>query len=224
MPIALESFSPEWLYLVGDTFHSLRAAINLYKDQVARSVIDAIRQMAVRGTRVIMLPGNHDWQFAERQTFELWKIVPHAFHTTTRGERWLVSHGDIFDRWSSLSSSSLGKRLASCLYPALVSAGNRLQLLGVSPPHFTSHWCSYWKMRIDSTLRHADKFRDYMLTLASEHGCDGVICGHIHQPDLKRFGKFTYVNCGDWVEHCSIAVEMTDGELKVVRSTYRQKR
>ena len=48
-------------------------------------------------------------------------------------------------------------------------------------------------------------------------GFDGIICGHIHRPNLRRAGKVTYCNIGDWVESCSALIEDCEGELHLWR-------
>ena len=46
---------------------------------------------------------------------------------------------------------------------------------------------------------------------------DGVICGHIHHPVIRKFDdNLLYVNCGDWVESCTAAVEHFDGQLEII--------
>jgi hypothetical protein len=49
---------------------------------------------------------------------------------------------------------------------------------------------------------------------------DGVVCGHIHKPELREIGGLTYANCGDWVESCTALVEHEDGRLEIVRWPY----
>jgi UDP-2,3-diacylglucosamine pyrophosphatase LpxH len=46
---------------------------------------------------------------------------------------------------------------------------------------------------------------------------DGVICGHIHTPVVKRLGRILYLNCGDWVDNCTAIVEHLDGRMALVR-------
>ena len=45
---------------------------------------------------------------------------------------------------------------------------------------------------------------------------DGVVCGHIHHPEIREINGVTYCNDGDWVESLSALVETMDGELKLV--------
>jgi predicted phosphodiesterase len=46
--------------------------------------------------------------------------------------------------------------------------------------------------------------------------CDGIICGHIHQPALKEMDGVLYMNSGDWVESLTALVETLEGEWKIV--------
>jgi UDP-2,3-diacylglucosamine pyrophosphatase LpxH len=52
---------------------------------------------------------------------------------------------------------------------------------------------------------------------AARHGVDAVMCGHIHQPVIRRIGAIQYLNTGDWVESCSAILEHLDGSLELVR-------
>jgi len=45
---------------------------------------------------------------------------------------------------------------------------------------------------------------------------DGVICGHIHLPEIKKIGKYSYMNSGDFVENFSALVETHNGEWKII--------
>ena len=44
----------------------------------------------------------------------------------------------------------------------------------------------------------------------------GVVCGHIHHPEVTTIGAVQYANSGDWVESCSAVVEDQQGQLEVV--------
>jgi UDP-2,3-diacylglucosamine pyrophosphatase LpxH len=39
--------------------------------------------------------------------------------------------------------------------------------------------------------------------MATKKGCNGVICGHIHQPADRIINGKRYLNSGDWVENMS---------------------
>ena len=47
-------------------------------------------------------------------------------------------------------------------------------------------------------------------------GYEGVICGHIHTPEIKQVDGITYMNDGDWVESCTALVEHHDGRFELI--------
>ena len=55
-----------------------------------------------------------------------------------------------------------------------------------------------------------------MVKEASRRGCDGVVCGHIHKPELKTINNKIYANDGDWVESITALVEHQNGELEII--------
>jgi UDP-2,3-diacylglucosamine pyrophosphatase LpxH len=56
---------------------------------------------------------------------------------------------------------------------------------------------------------------------ARRRGYDGVLCGHIHRPEIREINGILYCNDGDWVESLSAIVETYSGELKVIHWPYR---
>jgi UDP-2,3-diacylglucosamine pyrophosphatase LpxH len=62
---------------------------------------------------------------------------------------------------------------------------------------------------------------DFELTaseLAIDNHYDYVVCGHIHQPQIREVinkkGSCTYLNSGDWIENLS-ALEYNNNEWKI---------
>ena len=60
------------------------------------------------------------------------------------------------------------------------------------------------------------KFEEAVAREARERGFQGVVCGHIHKPQIKEIDGVTYCNDGDWVESLSALVETYEGELKII--------
>ena len=59
-------------------------------------------------------------------------------------------------------------------------------------------------------------FEDAVAHEARRRGFQGVVCGHIHKPQIKAIDGIVYCNDGDWVESLSALVETHEGELKIV--------
>ena len=51
---------------------------------------------------------------------------------------------------------------------------------------------------------------------AAREGMHGVVCGHIHRPEITTIGGIVYHNCGDWVESCTALVEQRDGRIELI--------
>ena len=60
-------------------------------------------------------------------------------------------------------------------------------------------------------VNYINDFEDKLAELAKAKGCDGIICGHIHQPAIREIDGILYLNSGDWVETMSALVEDFDG-------------
>ncbi|MNY35367.1 UDP-2,3-diacylglucosamine hydrolase [compost metagenome] len=63
------------------------------------------------------------------------------------------------------------------------------------------------KNSVKKAVKYISDFEETATELAIEKNYDYVICGHIHQPQIKevitRKGTVTYMNSGDWVENLS---------------------
>ena len=55
-----------------------------------------------------------------------------------------------------------------------------------------------------------------MVTEARRRNCDGVVCGHIHKPEIREIDGIRYYNDGDWVESVTAMVEHHDGHIEIL--------
>ena len=78
------------------------------------------------------------------------------------------------------------------------------------------------KSRVKDAVEHINYFEETAANEASERGYEGVVCGHIHHPALKKIGGITYMNDGDWVENCTVLVEKFDGNVELLHWTDRK--
>jgi UDP-2,3-diacylglucosamine pyrophosphatase LpxH len=60
-------------------------------------------------------------------------------------------------------------------------------------------------------------FAEAIADEARQRGVDGVVCGHIHQAEMRDIAGVLYCNDGDWVESCTALVEHWDGRLEILR-------
>ena len=61
-------------------------------------------------------------------------------------------------------------------------------------------------------------FENTAAELAIKEGFDYVICGHIHQPQMRKVstnkGSTVYLNSGDWIENLS-SLEYSEGKWTI---------
>ena len=62
---------------------------------------------------------------------------------------------------------------------------------------------SWAKLKVKNAVNFIGAFETALADEAERHGCDGVICGHIHHAQMTRHANIEYVNTGDWVESCT---------------------
>ena len=206
----------ETLYLVGDIVDGWQLKKRFYWPQEHNDVIQKLLRKARHGTRVVYIPGNHDEAARHYIGFNFGEIAikNDEVHETANGKRLWVVHGDLFDnviqhaRWLAY----LGDRA----YVMLLRL-NRL-LNGMRNALNMPYWSlsQYLKQRVKSAVSFISAFETAMITEARRRDCDGVVCGHIHKPEMREVDGLLYANDGDWVESLSALVEHHDGRLELL--------
>ena len=206
----------ETLYLVGDIVDGWQLMRRWYWPQAHNDVVQKVLRKARKGTRVVLVPGNHD-EFARRylgHSFGGIEVVEDAIHQTADGRRFWVMHGDLFDGvvqcapWLAHIGDGL-YTVALRLNRALNSARARLGL-----PYWSLS--RYLKLKVKRAVSFIGDFEAAVIREARRRGVDGVVCGHIHHAELRTVDGLTYANDGDWVESLTALVEHGDGRLEVI--------
>ncbi|MEM7026562.1 MAG: UDP-2,3-diacylglucosamine diphosphatase, partial [Pseudomonadota bacterium] len=61
-----------------------------------------------------------------------------------------------------------------------------------------------------------DRYEHSLADEARRQRACGVICGHVHKPEMRKIDDVLYYNDGDWVESCSALVEHEDGRFELL--------
>ena len=72
-------------------------------------------------------------------------------------------------------------------------------------------------MKLKSAHEYIHRFEVTAAEYARSRGFDGVVCGHIHRPELRDIDGVRYANDGDWVEHRTALAEDAAGQLMLLR-------
>jgi UDP-2,3-diacylglucosamine pyrophosphatase LpxH len=206
----------ESLYLVGDIVDSWELKRRWYWDQSHNEVVQAIFEKANQGTNVVFIPGNHDEPFRKFIGLNLAgiQIRDELIHTTAAGKHMLVLHGDRFDGVVSGAwwLPWCGRALIPTVLRQLQRINNWRGRAGLR------YWSlsQYLGMTLRGATNHLCSFEQALAREARQKGLDGVICGHVHKPEMREIDGVLYCNDGDWVEHQSALVEELSGELRLV--------
>lgn len=206
----------ERLYLVGDIVDGWRLRRSWYWNAAHDLFVRAVLKMAQAGVDIIYIPGNHDEALRDWLGVEIAgiRVARRAEHRSAGGLRILVTHGDEFD--SAVRCAPSVAMLGDCAYDIVV----RLNYwLNAARRRFGfAHWslAQWTKQQLTAVMTVVRRYEDALATEAGKLGFDGVVCGHIHCPGIRRIGRTLYMNDGDWVESCTALVEHFDGRFELL--------
>ena len=212
----LKNNTAETIYLVGDIIDGWALKKRWYWPQKHNDVIQKLLRKARKGSKVIYIPGNHDElgrQFINMSFGDI-EIKNDLIHTTLKGKRLWVTHGDLFDniipcaKWLSF--------VGDTLYYVILRINHFSNAL--RHKYGFNYWSfsSYIKNSIKNVVRYVENFEKLVVLEAKRKKCDGVICGHIHKAAIKKIEGIDYYNDGDWIESLTALVETKKGKLKLV--------
>lgn len=217
----LKNNESDQLYLVGDIIDGWQMRRNWYWNQAHNDVVQKILRKARKGTSVVYVAGNHDEALRDflGLSFGEIQIVNEARHVLRDGRALWVTHGDLFD--GVIQHAKWLAYLGDSAYTVILNINdhyNRLRhRLGLS------YWSlsQYLKHKVKNAVSYITSFEEALTQEARRRGYDGVVCGHIHRPEIREIDGILYCNDGDWVESLSALVETHAGELRIVHWPFR---
>jgi UDP-2,3-diacylglucosamine pyrophosphatase LpxH len=212
----LRACEAEVIYLVGDIIDFWRVRRGPHWPQTHNDVVQKLMRKVRKGTRLVLVPGNHDEGLRDYAGMQFGGVEIHrdCVHVTAQGRRYVVMHGDEFDvvvrtaKWLALLGDR-GYELALWMNRPLNWVRRHLGL---------GYWSfsAYLKYRVKKAVAFIGAFEEAVAAEARRREADGIICGHIHHASDRAFEGIHYLNCGDWVESCTAIMESHAGEMHVV--------
>jgi len=186
-----------------------------WKKQHTKFFKRILKMMSTNNTEVIYLRGNHD-DFLDN-------IIPIRFGNLSiqrdyilesAEKRFYVVHGDVFD--SVTTNLKWIAKLGDVGYTFLLWLNQRYNnyRLKRGLPYYSLSQAV--KAKVKTAVSYVDDFEKQLSILAKIKKCDGIICGHIHQPALKIIDNIIYMNSGDWVESLSALSEDNQGNWNII--------
>jgi UDP-2,3-diacylglucosamine pyrophosphatase LpxH len=213
----LNRIRPEQLFILGDFLDGWELGARWRWKPVYSQIIDRLFELAERGTELYYTPGNHDQFLRSPEVERLLRksglcvnVRDEFVFETQTGRRFLVLHGDRFDvietsyQWLSVA--------LTYVYEGMLFLNAFFNWMSGRPAGRYAA-CAWIKYKAKTAVRFFSDFEERLFRYVRSRSCEGVICGHIHAPGISRTAATTYINTGDWVEHCTAVVEQHDGEL-----------
>jgi UDP-2,3-diacylglucosamine pyrophosphatase LpxH len=184
-------------------------------------VVKHLMHWITKGKRTYYITGNHDEMLRRFEGLKMGslrivnKLVLELDNNTTA---WIF-HGDVFD--VTMQHSKWLAKLGAIGYDSLILINSVVNF--ISEKVFRKGKISLSK-RIKNSVKSAIKFINHFEQTSADIGIsnryDYVVCGHIHQPEIREFkneeGSILYLNSGDWIENLT-ALEYHKGQWKIYR-------
>ena len=205
------------LYLIGDIIDGWQVNNGFHWPQEHTNVIRRFLTAAKRGTKVVYVLGNHDEALRKYLEFDInfgsISIVDEFIHIGVDDKKYLITHGDYFDKTMQYPwLSYFGDRAYS--YAVWISGViNRLR------KYFNRPYWSFsgmMKTKAKGYLQYLYEFEEYICKHAKSRNFSGVICGHTHTAKIRDIETIRYMNDGDWVDSCSALVEDFSGNFELI--------
>jgi UDP-2,3-diacylglucosamine pyrophosphatase LpxH len=215
----LKTINPKVLVLNGDII-DIWQFNKRYFPKSHMKVVKYITSLLTNGTKVYYITGNHDEMLRKFKGFRLgsFEIVNKLILDLDGKKAWLF-HGDVFD--VTMQHSKWLAKLGGVGYDILIMINTFVnwvsKLLGLGRLSLSKKV----KNSVKSAIKFVNNFEQTAADIAIDNQYDYVVCGHIHQPQMrivknKNDEEVLYLNSGDWIENLT-ALEYKNQKWSVYR-------
>ena len=221
----LESIEPDILVLNGDII-DIWQFNKRYFPKSHMKVIQSITNLLTKGTKIHYITGNHDEMFRKFANFSIgnFHIQNKLVLKLDTGTAWIF-HGDVFD--TTMKHSKWVAKLGGKGYDLLILLNTCINWISVKLGREKISLSKKVKDSVKGIIKYVNNFENTAAEIAIENGYDYVVCGHIHQPQIKKIAvkdkEVTYLNSGDWVENAT-ALEYTEGKWTLYKHQHTKEK
>ena len=216
----LKTVKPKIVILNGDIIDIWQFS-KRYWPKAHMKVIKQILHWMSKGVKIYYITGNHDEMLRKFVGFKMGslQIVNKVILQLDNGKKAWFFHGDVFD--VTMQHSKWLAKMGAMGYDTLILI-NRLVNF-ISEKIFKKGKLSLSKKiknSVKSAVKFINSFEQTAADIAIVNEYDFVVCGHIHQPEMReisnQYGKTMYLNSGDWVENLT-SLEYVNNEWSIYR-------
>jgi len=214
----MKSIKPNIVILNGDIIDIWQFS-KRYWPKSHMKIIKYILGWVSKGVEVYYVTGNHDEMLRKFVGFEIGglKIVNKVLLEIDENKKAWFFHGDVFD--VTMQHSKWLAKLGAVGYDTLIIINRFFNF--ISEKIFKKGKLSLSKKiknSVKGAVKFINQFEQTAADIAITNGYHYVVCGHIHQPEIRNIknetGEITYLNSGDWIENLT-ALEYVDSKWSI---------
>lgn len=199
----LKTINPKTIILNGDVI-DIWQFNKRYFPKPHMKVIKQLMSFITSGTKVYYITGNHDEMLRKFKGFRLGSFeIVNKIVLDIDGKKGWFFHGDVFD--VTMQHSKWLAKLGGIGYDILIMINTAVNWISKKLGYGKLSFSKKIKNSVKSAVKFINNFENTASEIAIEKGYDYVVCGHIHQPEIKEIksnkGKTLYLNSGDWIEN-----------------------
>lgn len=212
----MKSISPQKVILNGDIIDIWQFS-KRYWPKSHMKVVSHIFKWISKGVPVTYITGNHDEMLRKFEGFSVGTFeLQNKMVLEMKGEKAWVFHGDVFD--ITMQHSRWVAQLGAIGYDSLIVINQIVNFISEFFGKGRISLSKKVKNSVKSAVKYINQFEQTATEIAADNGYKYVVCGHIHQPEMREYvtekGTVTYLNSGDWIENLT-SLEYNDGEWTV---------
>ena len=214
----LKSIRPKKIVLNGDIIDMWQFN-KRYWPKSHMQVIKHFTSLLTKSTRIVYIPGNHDEMLRKFAGLRLGSFtIDNKALLTLNGRKAWIFHGDVFD--VSMRHSKWIAKLGAVGYDTLILINRMVNWFLLKLGYGKISLSKRVKDSVKTAVKFINNFERTAADIAIGNQYDYVVCGHIHQPEMRAIanekGCTLYLNSGDWVENLT-ALEFDNGAWTIYR-------
>jgi UDP-2,3-diacylglucosamine pyrophosphatase LpxH len=200
----LRSIQPKLLVLNGDIIDIWQFRKHFFPSSHMQVIKEIFGHLS-RGTKIVYITGNHDESLRRYSGLKLGNFqLADKLVLEIDGNKTWIFHGDVFDATTKGSAKIIAK-LGGHGYDLLILFNRAINWILKTLGREKMSLSKKVKNSVKKAIKWIGDFEQTAAELAIENEYTHVICGHIHQPQIKTIktehGEVVYMNSGDWIEN-----------------------
>ncbi|HLO72026.1 MAG TPA: UDP-2,3-diacylglucosamine diphosphatase [Flavipsychrobacter sp.] len=214
----LKSIKPKAVVLNGDIIDIWQFS-KRYWPATHMMVMKHLVGLIAKDIPVYYIPGNHDEMLRKFKDFQLGSLkITNKLSLKIDGSNVWIFHGDVFD--VVMQHSKWLAKLGAIGYDTLILINRFVNFISEKLGSGKVSLSKKIKNGVKGAVKFINKFESTVCEIAAENKYKYVICGHIHQPEIRTVvtenGAVIYMNSGDWIENLT-SLEYADGKWSIYK-------